>query len=84
MNKPLSVPLAQSEAELLALEQRRDQIVLGAKRVRYHLRHCENGLPDEWGAFHELLKFAGIFDEVLAADTEITQPAAEMGCYEGE
>lgn len=80
-------PLCTSEAELLALEQRQQEVVAGAKRIRYHLGACEHGDAQTWAAFHELLKYAGIHDEVVgepADAADITQPQQEMAATTGE
>lgn len=66
-------PLSMSEAELLALEARHDAVVDGAKRIRYHLGACEHGDEKTWAAFHDLLKFAGIHDDVVQ-EPPLTQP----------
>lgn len=74
-------PPSVTEAEMLALEQRQEAVVAGAKRIHYHLGACEHGDAQTWAAFHELLKYAGIHDEVVGEPTDatdITQPTAEM------
>lgn len=72
-----------TEAELLALEQRQAEVVAGAKRIRYHLGACQYGDAQTWADFHELLKFAGLHDEVVPTEP-VTQPQAEMACAPDE
>lgn len=76
----VTYPLSVTEVELLAMEQRQEAVVAGAKRIRYHLGACEHGDAQTWADFHELLKFAGLHDEVVAPEP-ITQPQAEMACH---
>ena len=76
-------PLSTTEADLLALEQRAHAVIEGARRIRYHLGACEHGDAQTWAAFHELLKYAGIHDEVVPVEP-ITQPQAEMAATTGE
>lgn len=80
-------PLSVTEAELLALEQRQEAVVAGAKRIRYHLGACQYGDAQTWADFHELLKYAGIHQEVVEEPTDsadTTQPQAEMAATTGD
>lgn len=77
-----SGPLSESEAQVLALEQREQSVVEGAKLVRYHLSQCEHGDAKTWAAFEALLCYAGIRDKVVPQP--VSQPAGEMACHNEE
>lgn len=67
-------PLSTTEAELLALEERHDRMLAGAKRIRYHLLNCEHGDSKTFEAFEELLKYIGIYDQVVSSEPIPEQP----------
>lgn len=71
-----------SEAELLALEERHDKLLAGAKRIRYHLTECEQGDAKTLADFDELLAYIGITDQVVPQDSK--QPDGEMAVAAGD
>lgn len=75
-------PLSMSEADLLALEQRHDDMVAAGKRVREHLTQCDRGDMKTLQALDELLKYIGIHEYVVPQ--EVTQPRGEMAAHPGD
>lgn len=79
-----SGPLSMSEADLAALETRGRELVAAGKLVYQHMRHCDAyGSMEQLQAIETLLKYIGIYDEVVNPK-HITQPQAEMAVHEGE
>ncbi len=67
-------PLCTTEAELIALEERHDKVVAGAKRIRYHIMNCQFGDTQTFEAFEELLKYIGIPTDVVQTEPVVEQP----------
>lgn len=76
-------PLSMSESDLEALEERHQLIVGGAKLARSHLTNCSRGDQRTLDAFDDLLKYIGIYEQVVNPEP-ITQPTAEMAVHTGD
>ena len=76
-------PLSMSEADLAALETQGRELVEAGKRIHQHLSHCEYSDIKTLYGFFDILKYVGIYDEVVNPKP-ITQPQAEMACHHEE